>query len=114
MLIEMGVPPIPLATLMMDWESQKNIYLYDIKVTERRTTAIDRKTNPCKLYNDQNGLSFNQCVKDFIGGYFKEHMKCFLPGIHKIVDHSLDSSETGNIMAYSEQGSVASPCMEDK
>ena len=81
MLIAMGTPPIPFTTLMMDFESQKGIVEFGIKVTEKRTTYINKRTNPCKYY-DQNGKSFSQCVKEFLSDKFETPMKCFLPGKH--------------------------------
>ena len=78
-LIAMGVPPIPLTTLMMDLQSQQNLIEFEIKLTEQRITYLDKKTNPCKNY-DPKGLSYSQCVKDFIWAHSKANMKCFLPG----------------------------------
>ena len=81
MLIAMGNPPIPLTTFMMDFESQKGIVEFGIKVTEKRTTYINKRTNPCKYY-DQNGKSFSQGVKEHLSTFIEKGMKCVLPGKH--------------------------------
>ena len=79
MLIAMGIPPIELTNFMIELHSHNETVEYEIKVTERRTNYIDKKTKQCRSY-DGSGHSFSHCLKDYIGSYIESHMKCSLPG----------------------------------
>ena len=83
-MIAMGIFPIDLTTFMLELTSRKDVIEFEFKVTERRTIHMDKKTNRCKSY-EEKGPGFNQCVKDFIGGYIEANMKCLLPGMCKTI-----------------------------
>ena len=78
-MIAIGLALFELTTVMIDVQSNNEVIEFEFKLTERRTTYVEKKSNHCKPYH-KNGPSFSQCAKDFIAAYIEANLKCFLPG----------------------------------
>jgi len=53
----------------------------DVKLTEKKTTMLHKKSRPCKNYNKESGESYNSCCTTMIWSLLTSKINCTVPGM---------------------------------
>ena len=76
-----GLYSKPISLTMIELDFSKDSGLFDIEgvLNEKVTTSLNKKSNPCKEYDDDI-TDFNDCSKNIFTEYVINNGNCTTPG----------------------------------
>ncbi len=90
MWIHIGIPPIKMAALHLEFEKHPEISYIDGTVREKHYISLSKDQNICSDYPEGN-LGFQECCKHFFREALKQKANCTIPG-------SYSTNRTFNIL----------------
>ena len=76
-LMAIGDTSREISSIQLNIATQLNDFIFEVKLTEKRLTTLDKDGGRCRDYGDFN---FNSCTKMFFYEFLKDKINCSIAG----------------------------------